>query len=209
MKFGIVDYGVGNLASVANALRWVGRESRAVAGKTEFDDVGAIILPGVGAFGHAMAKLENAGFRRTLEDWVKAGKPLLGICLGMQLLSNGSSEHGATVGLGFVDAAVSPIEPGPGIRVPHMGWNEVVRTKDSVLFGARDAITAYHVHSYSLKFPDAASRAKWLVGTTTHGSEIVSVIEGDNVMGTQFHPEKSQKDGLDILANFCGHAERC
>lgn len=199
---GIVGYGAGNIKSLHNALEWVGAEALVVEEPAQFDRVGALILPGVGAFGSAMHRLEAADFVEPLQNWARSGKPLLGICLGMQLLGRESEEGGITGGLGLVDARVVRLQSAPGVRVPHVGWNTVRKVREAGLWRDLDGATCYHVHSYCLAFDDSETKARWTIGTVDHGRSVISMVEHENVMGVQFHPEKSQRDGLAILDNF-------
>ena len=199
---GIIDYGAGNLRSLHNALIWLGAEAIVIDRPEKLNNVGSVILPGVGAFQSAMAKLTAADFTLSLQDWVQAGKPLLGICLGMQLLARSSEEGGLTEGLGLVDAGIVRMRTSPGVRVPHVGWNTVNKVRDATLWGHMETATCYHVHSFRFEFDNPDSQKSWVAGLAEHGDPVVSIIERDNVMGVQFHPEKSQKDGLAILKNF-------
>jgi len=205
---GIVSYGVGNLRSLSNALEWLGESCRLVERGEEFDAVTGLILPGVGAFGPAMEQLKNSGLDRDVQAWVARGRPLLGICLGVQLLARRSEERGKHEGLAIVPADVALIPKRPGIRIPHMGWNTVTRVRDSVLWGDLRSIVCYHVHSYALAFDEQAA-SEWVIGTVEHGQRIPTMIHCGNVMGTQFHPEKSQRDGLAVLANFLQFVRQC
>jgi glutamine amidotransferase len=206
---GVIAYGAGNLKSVQNALTWLGVESRLVEKPAELVDVRAVILPGVGAFGPAMARLVEKGFATAIRDWAAAGRPLLGICLGMQLLARSSEEGGEHAGLDLVEARIVKMKGGPDARIPHMGWNTVKRVRPSKLWGEIEEVTCYHVHSYRFSFDSEAAERDWTVGIVEHGERFASMIERGNVMGTQFHPEKSQADGLAVLRNFVGFAGSC
>lgn len=200
---GLVNYGVGNLRSVENAVRWVGGEVRLVDTAADLDGVNGVILPGVGAFAAAMTALNESGFSDAIRDWATVKRrPLLGVCLGMQLLAKESTEGGTVAGIGVIDARVERIRPDGGARVPHVGWNLVEKRRDSVLWNGNERATCYFVHSYALVFDDPETAERCVIGTTDHGGEIVAMAADDNVMGAQFHPEKSQRDGLDMLANF-------
>jgi glutamine amidotransferase len=199
---GIISYGAGNLKSLHNALAWLGAEALLAERPEQLDKVSAVILPGVGAFGPAIARLGAAGFVTFLRDWARAGKPLFGICLGMQLLARESEEGGLSQGLGLVEGRIVRMKGAPGIRIPHVGWNTVTKVRDGKLWGGEESATCYHVHSYRFDFDSPESRNAWAVGLAEHGEPFVSMIEHDNVMGVQFHPEKSQTDGLAILKNF-------
>lgn len=205
---GIVSYGVGNIRSVGNALDWLGAPWRLVGRADEFKSTTAIVLPGVGSFRTAMDHLHRAGLVEVLQDWSARARPLLGICLGMQLLARRSEEGGDHAGLGLVPADVRRIPQAEGLRIPHMGWNTVTRVRDSVLWGEMASAVCYHVHSYALSFSENDG-ADWVVGTVTHGRPLPSMIERGHLMATQFHPEKSQQDGLGILDNFLKFAATC
>ena len=209
MNVGILNYGAGNLTSIANAIRWVGHEPRMISSRDELDAVSSLILPGVGAFGYAMKCLDQAKLIDPVRNWANSGKPLLGICLGMQLLANGSEEDGWTEGFGLVDGIVRAIPRTPGIRIPHMGWNEVYRIKSGILWGNAKSLLVYHVHGYSIEFNNPTSEERWLTGVSKHGVQLTSMIEFENIMATQFHPEKSQNDGLNVLTNFFEAALKC
>ena len=202
MSVAIIRYGMGNVKSVANALRELGADPLVTDDPADLAHAEAIVLPGVGAFRKGMEHLERAGFIPALREQVLgAGKPFLGICLGMQLLAEESLEHGRTAGLGWIPGRVVRIEPtDPACRVPHMGWNELaVRRPDGVLFQGFDKTPSfYFVHSYHL----AADAPDSVAATCDHGGELTAAVERGNVLGVQFHPEKSQKAGLKLLQNF-------
>ena len=189
----IADYGMGNRRSVEKALAHVGAESVVTA---DVRDASAIILPGVGAFPEAMRNLERTGLGEALIERAAAGVPLLGICLGMQLLFESSSEHEGASGLGILPGTVTVLE---SPRLPHIGWNLVTFERESALTeGLGEAAAFYHVHSFACRPSDASD----VVGTSEYGERFVSVVERGNVMAAQFHPEKSSADGLRMLRNF-------
>lgn len=196
---GIIDYSVGNLRSVANAFVKVGGNAVFI---TEPEDVAAfdrIVLPGVGAFGSAIANLRNSGMADALDRHAKSGKPLMGICLGMQLMCRDSLEDGFYQGLGWINASVIPLPQIPGLKIPHMGWNSVrAAKKHSSLEGFLDDSDVYFVHSYHASCHDRAD----VLLTCEYGGEFVAGFARDNLVGLQFHPEKSQATGLRILSNF-------
>lgn len=198
----ILDYGMGNLRSAEKALEHVG--ARAVISR-QHDEVRAadgIVLPGVGAFPRAMEAVGELGFGGLLTERRDAGVPILGICLGMQLLYEGSVEHGGAEGLGLLDGRIEPLDA-PGLKVPHIGWNPVSWRGDSDLIdGLPDPCAFYHVHSFAKLGVDGPE----VVGVATYGRPFASVVAADGVYGTQFHPEKSGPDGLRLLRNF---AARC
>jgi imidazole glycerol-phosphate synthase subunit HisH len=192
----IADYGMGNRRSVEKALEHVGAPSVITADPAAIRAASAVILPGVGAFPEAMRNLDRSGLGEVLVERAQAGVPLLGICLGMQLLFESSSEHEGASGLGILRGTVTRLE---SPRLPHIGWNLVTFGRDSALTeGLGDAAAFYHVHSFACR-PAAASDS---VGTSEYGERFVSVVERDNVMAAQFHPEKSSRDGLRMLRNF-------
>jgi imidazole glycerol-phosphate synthase subunit HisH len=189
----IADYGMGNRRSVEKALAHVGAESVIT---TDVRNASAIILPGVGAFPEAMRNLERSGLGEVLVERAAAGVPLLGICLGMQLLFESSAEHEGAEGLGILPGTVTRLE---SPRLPHIGWNLVTFERDSALTeGLGDAAAFYHVHSFACRPADASD----VVGTSSYGERFVSVVERGHVVAAQFHPEKSSKDGLRMLRNF-------
>jgi glutamine amidotransferase len=192
----IADYGMGNRRSVEKALAHVGAESRVTSDHAVLRAAEAIILPGVGAFPEAMRHVERLGLGDVLRERADAGVPLLGICLGMQLLFEGSSEHEGAAGLGILPGTVTRLEAS---RLPHIGWNLVTFERESALTeGLGDAAAFYHVHSFACRPADPAD----VVGTSEYGERFVSVVERGNVMATQFHPEKSADQGLTLYRNF-------
>jgi glutamine amidotransferase len=196
----IADYGMGNRRSVEKALAHVGAESRITADHGALRAADAIILPGVGAFPEAMRQVERSGVGDVLRERADAGVPLLGICLGMQLLFDSSTEHEGAPGLGILPGTVTRLE---SPRLPHIGWNLVSFERDSTLTEGLDGAAAfYHVHSFACRPSDPGD----VVGTSEYGERFVSVVERGNVMAAQFHPEKSSRDGLRMLRNFAGLA---
>jgi imidazole glycerol-phosphate synthase subunit HisH len=192
----IADYGMGNRRSVEKALEHVGAESVITAEHDEIRDAAAIILPGVGAFPEAMRNLERTGLGEVLVERAQAGVPLLGICLGMQLLFESSTEHEGARGLGILPGTVTALQ---SPRLPHIGWNLVTFERPSALTeGLGDAAAFYHVHSFACRPSDASD----VVGTGEYGERFASIVERGNVMASQFHPEKSSRDGLRMLRNF-------
>jgi imidazole glycerol-phosphate synthase subunit HisH len=189
----IADYGMGNRRSVEKALAHVGAESHVTADHDAIRAADAVILPGVGAFPEAMRNLERTGLDAVLRELTQ---PLLGICLGMQLLFESSTEHEGAEGLGILPGTVTRLE---SPRLPHIGWNLVTFERESTLTEGLDGEAAfYHVHSFACRPSDAHD----VVGTSEYGERFVSVVERGNVMATQFHPEKSSRDGLRMLQNF-------
>jgi glutamine amidotransferase len=189
----IADYGMGNRRSVEKALAHVGAESVVTADHDEIRAADAVILPGVGAFPEAMRNLERAGLGEVITGLTQ---PLLGICLGLQLLFESSTEHEGARGLGMLPGTVTALR---SPRLPHIGWNLVRFERPSALtegLPVQDAF--YHVHSFACRPAEPAD----VVGTSEYGERFVSVVERGNVMAVQFHPEKSSRDGLALLRNF-------
>ena len=195
----IADYGMGNRRSVEKALAHVGAESVITS---DVRDASAIILPGVGAFPEAMRHLEQSGLGEQLIERAAAGVPLLGICLGMQLLFESSTEHEGARGLGILPGTVTRLD---SPRLPHIGWNLVSFARESVLTeGLGDAAAFYHVHSFACRPGEEAD----VVGRAEYGERFASIVERGALFGTQFHPEKSSVDGLALLRNFAGVCAR-
>lgn len=200
----IVDYGVGNLFSLKSSFRFIGQEAVVTGDAEEIRRSDKVILPGVGAFEDAARKLRESGLARVVEEEAAAGKPLLGICLGMQLLFDKSYEYGEHEGLGLIAGSVKPIAPviGEGLKVPHIGWNALVFPKDkekSRLYRyAKEGDFVYFVHSFAAMDCEEAVTA-----TAEYGAMLTASVERGNVYGTQFHPEKSGEVGLGILKAFC------
>jgi glutamine amidotransferase len=191
----LVDYGMGNRRSVEKALEHVGATVRRTADHDEIRSADAVVVPGVGAFPEAMRRLGAAGLDEVIRERAESGAPVLGICLGMQLLFERSSEHEGAVGLGLLPGEVTALE---APKVPHIGWNRVALERESALTsGLGDAAAFYHVHSFVCR----ASNGD-IVGRGDYGERFASIVERDNVAGVQFHPEKSSRDGLRLLRNF-------
>ncbi len=200
----IVDYGMGNLGSIANMLKKIGVPSRITGNAGEVADAEKILLPGVGSFDAAMTRIATQGLRGVLDTKAQVERiPILGICLGMQLLTR-SSEEGKLPGLGWIPATTLAFMgrlDTARFKVPHMGWNNVVQHTPSSLtedFDVLDEPRFYFVHSYFVQC-DSESNA---ILRTTHGITFDSAIQKDNIFGAQFHPEKSHKFGMKLLANF-------
>ncbi len=195
-EIAIVDYGVGNLKSVSNALRFLGLNSRITSAPQELELADAIILPGVGAFPDAAQKLREPGLDRVLKIQAEK-KPILGICLGMQLLFTRGMEVRPCEGLGFVSGCVERIAT--PYKLPHIGWNSLTFHNQSPLFrGLEDGVSVYFVHSYCGMAEDPSQ----VIATTDYGPTVVAAVQSGNVYGCQFHPEKSGDVGLQILRNF-------
>ena len=200
----IIDYGLGNIRSMEAAVSRVGFKAIVTANHSELEAADKLILPGVGAFGDGMDCLRKLDLVRVLSDLVlEKRKPILGVCLGFQLLTKKSVEFGNHEGLGWLDAEVLPIERvNDSLRVPHVGWNSLNQVKDSpLLMGIPDDALFYYTHSFKVTpINDFSS----VIGTCDYGKDFVAAVHKDNIYGTQFHPEKSQKIGLSLLHNFLG-----
>jgi imidazole glycerol phosphate synthase glutamine amidotransferase subunit len=197
----VVDYGAGNLVSIEQALTSVGARVRIALDPDALHDADALVVPGVGAAGPAMARLERHRLVEPIRSWIAADRPYLGICLGLQLLFDGSDEDGAET-LGVLAGRTVLLEQAP--TLPHIGWNQVERRRDHPLFeGIADGADAYFVHSYA-GAPDPAIADEVTVATTRHGRPFVSVVSRGRLAGVQFHPERSGDDGIRLLANFVG-----
>ena len=197
---GVIDYGMGNLGSVANALAFLKAPARILRGPEEMADCRALILPGVGAFGDCMANLQQRGYVEPVREWLAADRPLLGLCLGLQVLCASSAECPGVAGLNVIPAPVLRFAPSSLWKVPQIGWNRVRRApgRECPLFrGIPDGTYYYFVHSYYL--PGAEG---WDAGLTVHGVEYTSVVWRGRTAAVQFHPEKSQQAGLRMLQNF-------
>ena len=203
----VIDMGVSNLASVFRALERVGAPIAEAARPSDLPTAAAILLPGVGAFGDGMASLRDQGFVEPLRRAAAAGTPIFGICLGMQLLAETSEEHGQHEGLGLIRGRILRLAPTRRqFRVPNIGWCDVAPVKEGVLFPSRAAAGSfYHVHSYRLEPADAACVAATI---NYSGTAIPVAIEQGNLFGVQFHTEKSQDAGLDLVARFLDHLRR-
>lgn len=201
----IIDYGMGNLRSVENAFHHVCDHSVIITNApAEILAADIILLPGVGAFPDAMAKLHELGLVEVLNEAVlEMRKPTLGICLGMQLLFETSNEKQDTKGLGWVPGSVTLIEASEDIRVPHVGWNSLIVSPNDSLFGfLKHDRDFYFVHSYYASCED-----RYLLAGFDYGARMVAAVKNDNVVGMQFHPEKSQKNGLEALRSFLHWAD--
>ena len=196
-KIGIIDYGMGNLHSVKNALDFIGAENFVSDKISELAEADGLILPGVGAFPDAMDRLRETGLDEFIKEYVKT-KPLIGICLGMQLLFDKSYEFRECDGLSLIGGEVVRIEE-EGLKVPHMGWNELKFVNSTpVTAHLKDGDQVYFVHSYKAVMKDRAD----LVAVTDYGHEVTAIVAHGNVYGCQFHPEKSEAVGLSILKSF-------
>ena len=197
----IIDYGVGNLFSLQSSFAAIGKEAAVTSDEAVIAAADRLILPGVGAFEDAARKLRDSGMADVIKREVAAGKPLMGICLGMQLLFDKSYEYGAHDGLGLIRGNVRPIADviDKGLKIPHIGWNRLIVKRQSPLFKyLRDGDCVYFVHSYYAADCDEAVTA-----TAEYSAELTASVERDHVYGCQFHPEKSGDVGLRILKAFC------
>jgi imidazole glycerol-phosphate synthase subunit HisH len=198
----ILDYGMGNLRSAEKAFEHVGALAPITRDHDAVRAADGVVLPGVGAFPKAMIAVRELGLDELLRERRAAGVPILGICLGMQLLYEGTEEHGGAEGIGLLPGRVELLDA-PGLKIPHIGWNPVTwRQASDIATGLSDPCAFYHVHSYAKRAVDSDE----VVGIASYGNEFASVVAADGVYGTQFHPEKSGPDGLRLLRNF---AARC
>ena len=198
-RIAILDYGMGNIRSVANAVDKVEGVESLVSEPEQLADFDKLILPGVGAFAQAIQRLNESGLDAALDEYRASGKPILGICLGMQLLCSSSQEDGMHQGLNWFDARVEAIPKTADLVIPHMGWNNVsFQREDPILRGVESGSDFYFVHSYCVHCADPEDR----LGVSEYGVGFASIIQRDNVYGMQFHPEKSQHVGLTLLKNF-------
>lgn len=198
----IVDYGVGNLFSLASSLQFLGVQTQVTGDPDALRASDRVILPGVGAFADAMAQLRAKGLTDVLRELAASGKPLLGICLGMQVLFERGYEYGEHEGLGLIAGSVAPLAddlpPDAGLKIPHMGWNRLTITRDvPLLRKIKDGDSVYYVHSYYAKGCEKSTAA-----VSQYGVAVTGTVVNGNVMGTQFHPEKSGETGLKILKAF-------
>ena len=202
---GILDIGMGNLRSVHNAVYQNGFDPIVVTGTTNFDDLTHLILPGVGNFSAAAPEITARQLRRLIVEFVESGRPLLGTCLGMQLLMTEGEEGGKNVGLDLIAGKVKRLSA-ESVRVPHVGWNILNMTQAHPIFqGIKNGCDFYFVHSYVAVCESTADQ----LGTTDYGGAVTAVVGRANVVGTQFHPEKSQVNGLRMIENFCRWDGKC
>lgn len=192
----VINYGMGNVGSILNMLKKMGIEAKLMNDPAELVNAQKIILPGVGAFDNAMGKLNGIGFSEAIRKKAKEGTPILGICLGMQILGT-SSEEGLIPGLNLIPAKIRKFQPSGKLRVPHMGWNRV-HPVDQEMYRDLDENKFYFVHSYYFD----SEQEEYIAGTTDYGIRFASSVRRNNVLGVQFHPEKSHKYGMRFLRNF-------
>ena len=199
-SIGIIDLGIGNTGSLRGALFNEGYDPCLVKTAEDVEDYSHLLLPGVGSFFEGMRRLELAGFSTAIRKHVSGGKPLMGICLGMQMLASYGFEGGHCEGLNLIPGTVEKLPSHDGFRLPHVGWNGIDQTQQHPLFsGVKPNVDFYFVHSYAVTVVSQGS----VLSTTDHGGTFTSSISAGSVIGVQFHPEKSQKNGLKILDNFC------
>lgn len=199
----IIDLGISNIKSITRGFMTQGFRVKTAMKAEDVKEAESLVLPGVGAFPKAVQVLKSTGLWKAIIDHVKKGKPLLGICLGMQLLFSGSEEHRLTDGLGLIPGHV--VQFPPDRIVPHMGWNEVVQGEKSAVFkNIPDRADFYFVHSYYASPDDE----RYITGYSDNGGMFASAVQNKNVYGTQFHPEKSQNNGLLLLKNFAYITEK-
>lgn len=197
----IIDYGVGNLFSLRSSLRAIGINADYTGNPAEIRKADKLILPGVGAFRDAREALRSTGLDRVVQEEAGKGKPLMGICLGMQMLFDRSYEYGEYEGLGLIPGEIVPMEGRipKDLPIPHIGWNELMLKQPSPLMkNTANGDYVYFVHSYYAETP-----AEYVIATTDYGVEMTVAVQKDNVYGCQFHPEKSSEVGLSILKAFC------
>jgi imidazole glycerol-phosphate synthase subunit HisH len=196
----IIDCGLGNIMSVRNAFEKIGCETVVAVDPVLLKSAEHIVLPGVGAFGTGMERLRASGFDKILVQVVSAGAKLLGICLGMQLLFDKSSEFGEHEGLHILPGDVKQIDPGDDLRIPHIGWNDTffLRPDEPLVRGLENPSCFYYVNSYACVPADRGH----IIGTYRYGSDYAGIVRHNNSFGVQFHPEKSQSSGLRLLDNF-------
>jgi imidazole glycerol-phosphate synthase subunit HisH len=201
-RFVVVDYGAGNLVSIEQALTRVGATVTVARDPAQLEGADALVVPGVGAAAPAMERLAAAGLMEPILGWIADGRPYVGICLGLQLLFDGSDEDGATT-LGVIAGRTTLLRNAP--TLPHIGWNQVERIRNHPLFaGIAPGADFYFVHSYAgaPEGDEAGGDERTILARTSHGSSFVSAIARDNVLGVQFHPERSGTDGLRLLGNL-------
>lgn len=201
-KIVIINYGMGNLFSIQSAIRYLGGESVITSDKNTIINADRIILPGVGSFYHAMENLHTAGLVAVLRNTVISKKiPILGICLGMQLMGASSTEDGFREGLQLIDWPVERFDDGKsqGLKIPHVGFNTVsVMQKSKLFMGLDSRVDFYFTHSYRMRYTDQS----YVAGICHHGESFIAAFEKEHICGAQFHPEKSQTNGLLLLRNF-------
>ena len=203
---GVLDYGMGNLRSVCSAVYEIGHDWTLSRNREDFGDLSHLIIPGVGHFATAMYQLRKRDLEEPIRAFAASGRPVLGVCLGMQILASQGAEGGGQVGLGLISGRVEPLPRTAGLRIPHMGWNTVRFCREHPLTrGAKDGRDYYFVHSFAMVCDEPHN----VIGTTDYGADFASFAANDNIVGFQFHPEKSQINGLQLLEKFCDWDGRC
>lgn len=201
----VIDYGAGNLQSVVKAFHYIGCDVKVTADKEELKEASAAILPGVGAFGDSMRCLNRSGMVQPALDFIESGKPFLGICLGLQLLFEGSEEDPGVFGLGVLKGKICRIPNIDQLKIPHIGWNSLrIRKPEGLFQGMEENPYVYFVHSYYLHAEDRDV----VSATTEYGVQIDAAVQKGNLFATQFHPEKSGHTGLKMLKNFVSLIDR-
>jgi glutamine amidotransferase len=196
---GVIDCNISNLTSVLNAHAALGIATRVIQKPDEMVGCSHLLLPGVGSFARAAVNIRHEGLNEAIVERARAGTPLLGVCLGMQLLADTGTEFGANPGLGLIPGIIERIPTGAdGPRLPHIGWNDLTQVKPCAILAGVKELTFYFVHSFA--FSDA--HAPDVAAITEYGGQVVAIVARDNISGVQFHPEKSQKSGLAVLKNF-------
>ena len=209
MNIVLIDYGIGNVRSIVSAFEDQGIRIILTSEKNDILSADGVVLPGVGAFSHGMESLKKANLIRTIKEYIKTKKPFMGICLGMQMLFESSTEYGETKGLGLISGKVDKLPDDHGIKIPHVGWGEInikkIKWDGTILDGIKKDSDLYFVHSYVAK----PQNKNEILSVTEHfGYEFCSSIKKDNVYGCQFHPEKSSTTGLKIIKNFIRICEK-
>jgi glutamine amidotransferase len=197
---------MGNIGSLSNAIYSQGWDPILISSPVDLDDISHLIIPGVGAYDSAMNLLSEKKLITFVHDFAESGKPLLGICLGMQILSSVGSENTKSNGLGLIPGEVKLMKSSENLKLPHVGWNNISLSQDHILLeGIKKNVDFYFVHSYCFH----AHNKSQSIASTEYGNIFTSIVANGNVFGTQFHPEKSQKNGLKILDNFCLWDGKC
>ena len=200
MIIGIVDVGIGNIGSLTGVLNYLGLNTKLLEQPKDFANCTHLILPGVGTFNEGMTRLRAMNIAESIIDFAHSGRPTLGICLGMHLLATSGEEGGVNTGLSLIPGNITHLPVLNGYRLPHIGWNTVAELKHHPLTkGFKQSVDFYFVHSYCFNPASVES----MVGITDYGIEFCSCVGKENVFGVQFHPEKSQRNGMILLENFC------
>ena len=205
-KVGIIKYGIGNIKSLANTFEHLNAEVIEINKEIDFNNVDYLVLPGVGAFGYCMEKLNKSKLIPNILKWINNEKPLLGICVGMQMLFKSSDEQGHHDGLGVLDGKITDLRvDNSEVRVPHVGWNKVTFEDNFNLYKKNEAEDFYFTHSHSFENPEN----KYRLANCTHGKKFCAAIKNKNIIGVQFHPEKSQDTGIKFLKSFLDEKNLC